>query len=199
MDIIPYIKALSKDEAFAKVADLYCTSIEISKDIVEYFDYVWSEFGNGDRWEHAVKWYGDSKGKIDNLTTRLHALMLILHESEELDEEFDEELDIAPLIMEMPRDEADNLIKEMKSIVDALMALPPNCYEGNLGERIASLSKDLEEMPSRLKERYDAMDKEYEAIEEAKRREFEGGKASQHAVIDYSSAEALVEKESGQS
>ena len=34
---------------------------------------------------------------------------------------------------------------------------------------------------------------------EAERRENEEFKANEHAVIDYSSAEALVEKESGQS
>ena len=75
LDVNVLFKNVSDDLAFQMVVNLFTETHKEIKELQEYFDYIWTEYGNGVRWEHIVEKHNDSKSHLNDLEIVLGDLL----------------------------------------------------------------------------------------------------------------------------
>ena len=71
VDVSVLLKSVSDDLAFQMVVNLFTEAHKEYYELVEYFDYIWIEHGNGVRWEYAVEKHNGSQAQLCDLEKTL--------------------------------------------------------------------------------------------------------------------------------
>lgn len=75
LDVSALLKNVSNDLAFQMVLNLFTKVHKEIRELEEYLDYIWTEFGNGVRWEYAVEKHNDSQAQLNDLEEILGDLL----------------------------------------------------------------------------------------------------------------------------
>ena len=75
VDVSVLLKSVSDDLAFQMVVNLFTEAHKEYYELVEYFDYIWIEHGNGVRWEYAVEKHNGSQAQLCDLEKTLGDLL----------------------------------------------------------------------------------------------------------------------------
>lgn len=75
LDVSVLLKNVSDDLAFQMVVNLFTEAHKEIRELEEYYEYIWAEYGNGVRWEYAVEKHNDSQAQLSDLEETLGDLL----------------------------------------------------------------------------------------------------------------------------
>ena len=106
VDVSVLLKSVSDDLAFQMVVNLFTEAHKEYYELVEYFDYIWIEHGNGVRWEYAVEKHNGSQAQLCDLEKILGDLLADQAKDWKGIPQLigDKQIDIKYLLYEMPSD-----------------------------------------------------------------------------------------------
>ena len=181
VDVSVLLKSVSDDLAFQMVVNLFTEAHKEYYELVEYFDYIWIEHGNGVRWEYAVEKHNGSQAQLCDLEKTLGDLLADQAKDWKGIPQLigDKQIDIKYLLYEMPSDLGIDFINNyLEHINDVL-----NLFELEKGSpKDDDERKRVEECIERLKDQLIAIrtdeansekewEKELEKLHEAEAQE----------------------------
>ena len=123
LDISVLLKNVSNDTAFQMVVNLFKNAHEENRDLQDYFDYIWSEYSNGVRWDYAVKKHSDSQRQLSDLEKCLGDLLAEQAKDWEGIPQLigDKQIDIKFVLYEMPSDLGIDFINNYLEHIDDVL------------------------------------------------------------------------------
>lgn len=122
LDVSVLLRNVSDDTAFNMVAELLNKSRTATKDLNEYYDYLWCEFSNDEPWEREIKKHRPHHDNINVLEQRL--LLLIVNNINKKQSIASQlktatSIDIKSLIFEMPSFKALPFLEGLNDLINA--------------------------------------------------------------------------------
>lgn len=153
LDVNVLFKNVSDDIAFQLVVKLFTKVHEEIRDLEDYFDYIWSEHGNGARWEFAVEKHNDSQAQLSDLEIILGDLLATQAKDWKGIPQLigDIKIDIKYVLYEMPSDLGIDFINNYLGHIDDMLhhfELEKESKQGDIERKRAT--EGLEELQDKL-------------------------------------------------
>ena len=123
VEVSVLLKSVSDDLAFQMVVNLFTEAHKEYYELVEYFDYIWIEHGNGVRWEYAVEKHNGSQAQLCDLEKTLGDLLADQAKDWKGIPQLigDKQIDIKYLLYEMPSDLGIDFINNYLEHIDDIL------------------------------------------------------------------------------
>ena len=123
LDVSVLLKNVPNALAFQLVVKLFIEAHNEVQELEEYFDNVWIEYGNGARWDFAVKKHNHSQAKLSDLERVLGDLLAAqARDWKGIPQLIDDvQIDIKYVLYEMPSDLGIDFINNYLGHIDSLL------------------------------------------------------------------------------
>lgn len=153
MDVSVLLKNVSDDLAFQMVVNLFTETHKEIRELQEYFDYIWTEYGNGVRWEYLAEKHNDSQTKLSDLEETLGNLLAAQAKDWKGITQLigNTQIDIKYLLYEMPSDLGIDFINNyLEHIADVLYHFELEKGSPKDDDERKSVVKSLDDLQAKL-------------------------------------------------